>query len=124
MLQLVSWAGHHGSTRKGIQEVWVDVACDHGVYRVTAGLVGCDLGVVVAEFPEQQSAYSFALGFKFGRVSATMHGPEWESYVREIDEWREFDTATLEDLLSRGRVEGRDTHHDRRLAPRDRENPA
>ncbi len=89
------------SVREGVYELWVDVAGARGGYQVTAGLMGCDVGVVVAVFSDLQSAYSFAADFKMGRVSARMHGREWEMYVREIHRCRNFSQATLASLLSR-----------------------
>lgn len=81
----------------------MEVASEHGVYHVTAGLIGCDIGIVVAEFPEPQSADKFAVDFKIGKRFALMHALEWEGYVREAHKGRKFDRDTLQRLLSRGR---------------------
>ncbi len=89
------------SIREGVHELWVDVAAARSVYQVTAGLIGCDVGVVVAIFADLQSAYSFSADFKMGREPARMHGREWEMYVREIHRCRRFSQATLASLLSR-----------------------
>jgi len=65
--------------------------------------MGCDVGVVVGEFSDPQPAYEFELNFRWGEVATAMHGPEWETYVREVHEVRNFNTATLRNLLARNR---------------------
>jgi hypothetical protein len=91
----------HGFTREVVQEVWVEVACDRNVYAVLAGLIGCEVGVVVAEFPDPQKAYEFALDFKMGRARAVKYGSKWEAYVREVDRVRKFEPLMLQSLLAR-----------------------
>ena len=74
------------------------------MYQVAAGLMGCEVEVVVAEFLDPESAHAFAADFRIGKTFALMHGLEWVAYVREVHKWRNFSTATLAKLLSLGGI--------------------
>ena len=93
-----------GSLQREIQEVWVEVGSRDGLFEVTAGLLGCEIGVVVGDFQDPQSAFDFAMDFKIGKVAAVMHGSEWNAYVREVHEYRKFDPPILAHLLSRSGI--------------------
>jgi hypothetical protein len=98
---------HWNTGNKNWGGVWFTVSTTHP-YQVIAGLEGCLDGIVIATWPASQPGPMNAYGEDFveGKVFTIENPEQWQSYVREANSKRHFDTRTFQALLSRGRDHG------------------